>query len=580
MKKILAIFTALGLMAAASAQAPANTYVSQTFAAIDTLDPVLAYDSASGTVLENVYETLYGYEGESITDYEPRLATSYEISEDGLSYTYTLREGVRFHSGNEMTCRDVEYSIQRGLVTNPSDSGMWFMAESFLGTGDNANEALGEDASDEDYAAYWARIDNAVECLDDYTVRFNLHAVDPAFFGKMLFYGNSIVDSQWAIDNAMWDGTEATWREWIGVDLRQHYLHNNASGTGAYRLVSWDGETAIAERFDDYWGEGGAIENVVIQRVEEQSARILALQQGDADRIELADRASLEQVRGDPNVTIHEDPEWLSVVVGAIFMNQNITVENNPDAGSGQLDGGGVPPDFFTDRDMRLCIAYTFDHDTFIEQVYQGEGQLLTMALPPSYLGYNPDIPLYTEDLERAEEHCRAAHGGQVWERGFEFTIAYNTGNVARQTIAEIIKDNLEFLNPNFRVNVRSIAWPEFLAARQEGTLPISLVAWIPDYADPDNYIHTFYHSQGYYGVQAGFADEEIDRLIDEARATTDPQEREALYFRVGERAHELVPFVVYPSATVFIPTRATIEGVYRNPMLSGQYLWKDIAKN
>ena len=129
-------------------------------------------------------------------------------------------------------------------------------------------------------------------------------------------------------------------------------------------------------------------------------------------------------------------------------------------------------------------------------------------------------------------------------------TISYNTGNTTRQTIAEILKANIEDLNPNFRINVRGIQWPDFLADRNDNRLPISIVGWIPDYADSDNYIHTFYHSEGFYGRLLNFKNEEIDSLIDQARSTTDPAERELLYKAVGSLGYEQVPFITYPSQT------------------------------
>jgi peptide/nickel transport system substrate-binding protein len=212
--------------------------------------------------------------------------------------------------------------------------------------------------------------------------------------------------------------------------------------------------------------------------------------------------------------------------------------------------------------------------------VLLGAGQTLTMALPPSYLGYDDSVPTYENDLEKAEENCRAAWGGAVWDTGFEFTITYNTGNLARQTISEIIKANLEFLNPNFKVNTRGIAWPDFLAQRNARELPISIVSWIPDYADPDNYIHVFYHSEGFYANRVSFSDAEIDALDEEARTTFDPATRELLYSQLANRAYELAPFVLYPTSVPYMIVRDEVQGVYRNPMLSGQLLWKDISKN
>ena len=209
----------------------------KTFTLYDTLDPITSYDTASWTIIENVYETLYTYDGDSVTEHVPLLATSYEESEDGLTYTYQLRDGVQFHSGNTFSCKDVEYSFERALVVNASDSGIWFLAESLLGTGQNADDFLAADESetggtggDADteagYEEYWNNIANSVECPDGpdgLTVQFNLPSVDPAFFTKLMAANMSIVDMQWAIDNGMWDGTQESWRDWVGADVREFY---------------------------------------------------------------------------------------------------------------------------------------------------------------------------------------------------------------------------------------------------------------------------------------------------------------------------------------------------------------------
>lgn len=581
MKKLLLLLAALGLSLGL-----AQTYVEQSFGDVDTLDPVQAYDSASGQVIENVYEGLYGYKGDSVTEYEPRLATDYQVSDDGLTYTFNLREGVQFHSGNPFSCKDVEYSIERALVTNPADSGAWILAEPLIGYSSNANDALGDDASDADYDAYWQKIDDSVQCIDDMTVQFKLVNSDPAFFAKLLFYAAAIVDSEWAKANGMWDGTQDTWRDFVGVDLRDYYLQNNMSGTGAYQLVTWEpGIRVVAERNPNYWGDApGNIQTVVLQQVEDEAARIQALLAGDADEIALGSRASLPQVEGQPGVKVYDaakDPNlgWSSVAVNAVFMNQIINGENNDNIGSGKLDGFGIPTDFFTDEHVRKCFNYAFDAETYIQDVLQGEGQVLTMALPPSYLGYDPNVPTYSLDLEKAEEECRAAWDGQLWDNGMYLTISYNTGNLARQTTAEILKENLEYLNPKFTVDVRGIQWSDFLAQRNQKLLPVNIVGWIPDYADPDNYIHTFYASDGYYAAQMGYSNPQIDELDQEARTSLDESRRVELYSQIGQLAYEDAPYILLPSGVPFIVTREELQGVYNNPMLSGAYLWKDLSK-
>ncbi len=584
MKKIIVVLLAMGI-ALAFAGDP-NTYVEQSFGDIDTLDPTQAYDSASGQVIENIYEGLYGYKGESVTEYDPLLATSYEISEDGMSYTYHLRKGVKFHSGNDFSCKDVEYSIQRTLVTNPPDSGSWILMEPLMGTGGSINDMVGENADDAAYHAAWEKVDNAVVCLDDYTVKFNLTFADPAFFSKMIFYAGDIVDSKFAIEGGEWDGTEATMKDWIGVDLRDFFLQTHMSGTGAYKMLAWEpGIQFAAEKFDDYWGEPAKIQNVVLQQVEENASRIEALKRGDADLVALGKgRADLSKVKGHPGIRIvdaadPDGPDWSSVVVGAVFMAQKIAADENPYIGSGKLDGEGIPSNFFSDKNVRKCMEYAFDPDVYIEAVRQGKGKKLTMALPPSYLGYDDSIPTYSLDLEKAAEYCKAAWGGQLWEKGMKFTLLYNTGNLGRQTAAEILKDGLESLNPKFHVSVKGVQWSDFLGARRAKQLPMSIVGWIPDYADPDNYIHTFYAKGGYYADGSDYSNPEINELDQQARTELDPKVREFLYSQIGRLAYEDAPIIVLPQGVPFRVIREEVKGDYRNPMLSGSWLWKAMWK-
>ena len=150
-----------------------------------------------------------------MTEYEPRLATAYEVSSDNMTFTFTLRDGVTFHSGNPFSCKDVAYSIKRLLVVNPADSGGWILMEPLTGSYGNAAAELGEDASERQYADFYKTIDNSVTCPggpNGLSVKFNLAQADPAFFAKTIFYGASVVDKAWAVENGMWDGTEATWR--------------------------------------------------------------------------------------------------------------------------------------------------------------------------------------------------------------------------------------------------------------------------------------------------------------------------------------------------------------------------------
>ena len=591
MKKLLLLLVTLGLTSSISlAQSGQDTFVSQQLGPGGpvSLDPVRAYDSASGAVLQNVYETLYSYEGEAIDEFAPLLATDYTVSEDGMTYTFTLRENVPFHSGNMLSCKDVEYSYEYGLVNaNPEGANVYLMGDALLGQ----HEVDGSDPAAYQEAVSFETIDNAVECPDGpdgMTVQFNLQQVEPAFIAIQAYTAFSIIDSEWAKANGMWDGTEETWTDWIGRDVTQEFLHSNPSGTGAYRLVEWTDQQTILERFDDYWGwadlapeEIAAPENAVFQYVEEQSSRMLALQQGDADHIIVNERPALVQLQGAPGVVIMEDPDWSVAGNTLIYFNYDINMENNEDVGCGEL-GCGIPSDFFADPNVRRGFAHLFDQEAFIDQVYSGAGTAVTMGLPRSFLGYNPDVPVRTLDLEQAEQYFREAFDGRVWEEGFEFTALYNEGNTIRQTALEIIAENAAFLNPNFRMNVRGLPWADYLARTGEKKVPMFALGWGADYADPKNFIDTYYSNTGFYSARTSINEPEIQELIDQANTITDPAERAFLYREIGTLHHDLAPLIVLPEQAPFLTVRDNLEGVYRNPMLSSSipFLLKDISQD
>ncbi|MEZ4630606.1 MAG: ABC transporter substrate-binding protein [Deinococcales bacterium] len=579
MKKLVIFFTLAGLLGMVWAQAPRDTYVKQTLAGGPvSMDPARAYDSASGEILENIYETLYTYDGESIDTFKPALATSYSVSADGKTYTFTLRDGVKFHSGNMMSCKDVEWSFEYGLTAaHPEGAVMYLMGDQFLGR----HDIDGSDPETYLNTFTYDMIANAVTCpagTEGMTVQLNLVNPKPALIAILAYTAFSVMDSDYAKANGMWDGSAATWADWVGRDITQEFLHNHPSGTGAYKLVEWTDQATVLAAFDDYWGGSPALKNAVFQYVEEQSSRILALQQGDADHVILNDRASLVQLRGAPGVSILEDPNWSTTSVTSVFFNFNIDTSNNEDVGSGEL-GSGIPADFFADVNIRRGFSQLFDQQAFIDQLFEGQGLMLTVGMPSSFLGYDPNLPIRTLDLEAAERYFRAAFDGAVWEKGFEFTALYNGSNETRKTALEIIAENLEFLNPKFKMNVRSLPWPDYLARTGERKAPMFALGWGADYADPENFINTFYDDNGFYAARTSISVPEIQALIDQADAIADPVARAFIYKEIGGLHYEYAPIIAVPQSTPFMTVRSDLQGVYRNPMLSSTFFIKDISK-
>ena len=563
---------ALALAAgAAFAAVPNNTLVIMHGSDYPTLDPGQTYDTGSGELVENIYETLVTYKGKSVSELEGLLATSWNVSGDGRTYTFTLRKGVKFHSGNEFTCADAEYSLRRNLVTNNHDSGNWFIAESLLGTSANAD--------DDPQAVTWAKIANAVKCNAQGQLVLTLPARDPALLVKLAYTGQAIVDKKHAVSIGEWDGTEATWKQWVDKDLTDSNLSKRPSGTGAYMLVRRDAANTVLRAFDGYWGGKPKIENVIVQTVAEQAARLEALKKGDADFVETGPRSVLSQLQGVPGVKIYDGiPNNVS---SAIFMNQNI--KDPAILGSGKLDGKGIPANFFSDINVRKAFAYSFDYARYIKEVQLGKGTKRTMLLPDMFFGYDPKVKTYTYDPKQAAAFFRKAFGGQLWQNGFVLRASYRANSVAAQTAMEIFKANVEKLNPKFKVELQAKPWSEFLKSSQEGKEAMILIGWAPDYADPDNFLYTFYHSKGYYNPRANFKDALLDRLLDQARQTIDPAKRKALYSQIGQRAYEQSYYILMPAGIGFLAYQDRVKGVEENYniMVSGitGNVWRLLSK-
>ncbi|GBF05823.1 peptide ABC transporter, periplasmic peptide-binding protein [Deinococcus aerius] len=573
MKK-LAMLSTLLLAGAALAVAPKDTLVVQEASDIPTLDPGVTYDTASGAIVENIYETLVTYKGASLRDLEPLLATKLPtVTNGGKTYTFDLRKNVKFHTGNTMTCRDAEYSFERNLVTNSAESGNWFISESLLGTQANAND---------DKSITWAKIDKAVECNNAGQLVFTLPQVDPAFLAKLAYTGQSIVDSKHAISIGEWKGTEADWKNWVGKDLTDSNLNKQPSGTGAYRLVRRDANATLLQAFDGYWGKKPAIKNVVIQKVPEIAARQQAFLRGDADIIEGGGRSvDTEQIKGKPGVRWIDNLPNTSAT--AIFMNQKI--QDPKLLGSGKLDGKGIPANFFSDVNVRRAFSYAFNYAQYIQDVQQGQGKQRTMLLPDSFPGYDPKVKTYKFDRKQAEAYFKRAWGGNVWKNGFTLTANYRAGSVGAQTMMEILKRNVEALNPKFKINIQPKQWSEMLADSKSGKEAMISIGWAPDYADPDNFMYTFYASDGFYSPRSNFKDASLDKWLKQARQTVNVAQRNRLYSLVGNRAYEQAYYMLVPAPVNYTFVRDNLQGVSAanyNPLISFSYtgtFWKELSK-
>ncbi|MDR7543976.1 MAG: ABC transporter substrate-binding protein [Armatimonadota bacterium] len=573
---VLALVASLaGLTGVAYGQAVKNpdTLTVVRFGDPESLDPAYAYDTASSEIiLWHVYETLVFFNGGSTGQFVPMLATEVPsvanggISKDGRTYTFKLRDGVKFHDGTPMTADDVKYSLLRFMFMDRDGGPSWILLAPIVGE-EGTRDDKGTLRMD-----LFTKAEQAIKVSGN-TISITLQKPFAPFLSIMAQWSMT-VNKKWAIAQGDWNGTAAGLAKLNNPKKPEDTpLFSKANGTGPFKLVQWDRQTrqAILERNDAYWRKPPALKRVIYRVVEDFGPRRLMLQQGDADIVSV-NRPEQTQVEGLPGVRVL--PDLPQLVTQGIYMNLNIdTSGGNPDVGSGRLDGNGVPPDFFADINVRRGVAQAFDYQTAVRDCFRGYATIGNGPVPKGMFGYNPQGKWYTTDASRAAAAFREARGGQIWNTGFKFTVAFNSGNTTRQCIGQILKANLEALNPKFKVDVRGVTWAQYLSLYRQKKLPMWLIGWAADYPDADNFVSPFMHSTGTYASAQGYKNPEVDKLIEQARTETDPAKRRAIYYKLQEVAYsDVTTMYLYPVKLTVM--RSWVRGWYNNPAFFGEYAY------
>ncbi|MEA1885432.1 MAG: ABC transporter substrate-binding protein [Thermotogota bacterium] len=560
-----------------------DTFVNLSIGQPETFDPAHSYDTSSGAVIMTLYDNLIQYDGDSVNDFLPMIAETVPSqenglwSEDGTVYTFPIRQGMTFHTGNPVTPEDVEYSFKRDLLMDPSGGPIWMLYEGFTGASQASlegwfadfagmayseavvdGEPVSEEAREKLIAFYEECIDPLVE-VDGNNVVMTIQKPFPPFMQILAHFGSwgAIFDSKVAMENGEWDSNADGWWKWHDLQPEESYIHNNDLGSGPFVLEEWDtaSQRVVMSRFDDYWAGPAEIKEIIYWGVDEFSTRKAMLEAGDADVIYVPAQY-IDQVSSIDGVRV------ISGYDSPLIVSLHFAYSLKPNSeyiGSGKLDGNGIPQDFFNDINCRKAISHSLNFDAFIDQVLNSLGRRVPTDLPAGFLGFDDSLPLHNFDLAKAEQSWKAAWDGAVWETGFYFQLLYNTGNEARQTAAEMIKVYTESLNPKFKIDVVGVNWPSYLKASRENLTPIYIIGWLPDYPDPHNFIYTYYHSKGVYGNRGGvlyreWARENVDDLIDKAIASTDPAEREALYLEVQKKVIDnYVGLPIYQPLGLFV---------------------------
>jgi len=558
----------IGSIAWAQAIRNPDTVVMATLNSVETLDPQFMISTATGGISLNVYDSLLSHPEGDLEELIPSLATTVPSldnglitqAEDGTTYvSFPIRENVKFHNGEILTPEDVSYTFKRGILVGATQHSFSMLATNLLGA--VSFSALVDEAG---YDAAYEILDQAITVRGT-TVSFKFPQAFVPFVSIMADNGSScaILNKAWCIEQGCWPGTKETGQDYMNQTIEDDPLFDKMMGTGPYKFSYWKPmERVDLAAFEDYWKGAPQTKHVIRKVVPDIQTAILLLQKGDIDIVEVTVE-ELPQIDGVPGIVVLKNlPSAWTMKINFVF---DISEASNY-IGNGVLGEKGIPTDFFADLDLRKAFQYSFDWDTFINGVFLGAA---LKPYGPVLIGFptaNPNNPQYYFDLDLAKKYFQSAWGGEVWEKGFRLTVPYSTG-IHRQRAVELLKMNVESLNPKFHIEVAALPWACYVGAVNTRQLPLNLMGLLPETVDPYEPIFTQMDSAGTYAkIRCAYEDlakAEFDPLIDELGSNFDPERRKELSYELQRLDYENSLSIYTFQATLHMAMRDWVQGYH-----------------
>lgn len=455
-----------------------NTLVYRFMSDPPSLDPAHATDTTSGTVTALVFDGLVDLDPVTL-EVVPAVAESSEISADKLTYTFHLREGVKFHNGREVKADDFRYTFERTLRPQTASERTWVL-ELIKGV-------------DEFRAAKAEKIEG-VEVLGDYTLRITLKHPYPPFLELITMDAANVVPKEVA----------EKWRD----DFVDHLI-----GCGPYKFVRWKRYAVVElEAFDDYYAGRPKIDRIEFKVIPYTDIALLKYEEGELD---ILDQLPTGRVKEAQRRYPQEFKMW--PILGTYY----IAINNQK-------------PPFKGNVRLRRALNHAVNKKAICEAIGEGVPVPANGILPPGLPGHNPNLKGYAYNPELAKKLI--AEAGFPDGKGLDvIDLWYNTDQ-GHARICTQIKNDLKTIG--VRVRLRNYDWGTYLEACKDGEPVLMRSAWIADVPDPENYLHVLLHSEK-IGIDnyARYSSPKFDKLVEKARFTAEPEERIALYQQAEQMA-------------------------------------------
>jgi len=497
----LVLVVALCAAALAGCAAPTTTKptTSGTAAVADTftyaqgadprgLDPALVDDGESSKIIVNMYEGLLKYAADS-TKVEPSLAESWEISPDGLTYTFKLKQGVKFHDGTDFNADAVKFNIDRQLPPKVT--------------------------ADMGYAGFVFGSVKDVTVVDPNTVKINLTQKNTAFLANLAMS----LAAPMVSPKALTDGKNSVMEAPVG--------------TGPYKFVKWNkGENVVLVRNDEYWGEKAKTKNIIFRFIADNSARVLALNNGEVDMIDGIDATVVDKIKSGGDKLFE-----------AAGMNVNYMAYNTTTA-------------MFKDAEARKSVSQAINVDELVKSLYQGYSDKATTILPTFVPGYDAAVQQVGYDEAAAKAGLAKAGIKKIHMITYSNPRPYNAATGA--ALAAAIQGYLQKVGVECTID--TFDWTTYKTKVKAGDYDIAFYGWIGDNGDPDNFLNLLADPDPSMNI-ARWQDPTYKDMIKKALEVPNGAERDAMYGAMEKYAAERAIWLPLSHAKTLAGYRPQVSG-------------------
>lgn len=482
-----------------------------------SLDPITVTDGESFKVTQNIFETLINF-GDQDTSLQPGLATKWEVSKDGLTYTFDLQQGVKFQDGTDFNAEAVVKNFERWMNGNANKYP--YFSSMFGGfKGDKA--AVIKD----------------VKAEGDYKIVITLKRPQAPFLKNLAMSPFGIASP-------------------TAFEKEGKKFGNHPVGTGPFKFVSWKRNDSVTiEKNKDYWKEGlPKLDKIVFRSIPDNSTRLNALNTGEIDLADGINPSDVASIQNNDKLQVFERP---SMNVGYLGLTTT------------------RPP--FDNVKVRQAVNYAIDKQAIIDAFFNGKAELAKNPMPPVIEGYNDEVKGYEYNPEKAKQLLKeAGYDGkpiELW--AMPVPRPYMPDG---QKVAEVIQKNLA--DVGMKAKIVSYEWATYLDKAAKGEADAFLLGWTGDNGDADNFLYTLLDESNIGSNNyTFFKNKETHKLLLAAQTETDQAKRNELYKKAQVIISEQAPWVPLAHSTPILAGKANIANFLPHPTGSDKLLNVDIKE-